>query len=211
MCYRKQPLSVVKFCLWIYVGLTVIGLCSCSSSVAIRYFCLPDFLSTEVTGQSAKADLPNIAIENFRSSQMLRRQEIVLHSANSQQILLPANSLWLALPEELVKEAFFDYLVASKLFRQVLSYPTPYPVRYRIEGMVKQFEIVVDAARWQSKVALQVQLVEQEKNEIIWDTGVIRKSVVSNPNLEDAVEKIGQGLQEIFAQVTVGLQKICSR
>jgi ABC-type uncharacterized transport system auxiliary subunit len=153
----------------------------------------------------------SIGVENFRSAPSLRRQEIILRDGKDLRLTLSANQLWWALPEEMVTESLKNYLAEQKVFQQVFSYPTTHAARYYLEGVLKTLEIETNTQEWKAHAALEVYLVEQEKNEIVWGSGVLDVSLTSSPTMEEAARKMGESVREIWAKVAAQLRKVLAQ
>jgi uncharacterized lipoprotein YmbA len=182
-------------------GLCLLGflVTGCSSSVEIRYYRLEYFPPADIK-QERERLLDNIAVENFRSTSPLRRQEVILYRDQEKQLAISSHNLWWSLPEEMVSEAIKEYLTAQGAFQHVLAYPTSHPVRYCLEGTVKQFEIHTSSEGYRVQVALQMALVDREKNEIIWED-TLDASQASPSNFQAASLSMREALHKIFARL----------
>ena len=77
---------------------------------------------------------------------------------------------------------------------------------YLVRGKLYEFD-EVDNASIQTKVSLQVELVDRKTNRNVWDRVVEREEPVSSKSVTDVVQSLDRNLQHVVSETAAEIDK----
>ncbi|MEX2667440.1 ABC-type transport auxiliary lipoprotein family protein [Candidatus Uabimicrobium amorphum] len=179
--------------MWIVSILLLLG---CSSPVALGHYSLEFFAPSSDNTTSLTQD--SVGIEDFSSVKALDRNEVLLRTGETNQVLFATHSLWWALPKEIVSETFHNYLEAQNVFVHVVHYPTLQKIKYVVQGKVHRFEIRQGVDKWETVLAIQLYLIDAETQKIQWKSGVIESNLTCEADMDSAATSMEENLVRIY-------------
>jgi len=113
---------------------------------------------------------------------------------------------WTAQPGSMVRSSLLRALRASGKYQRVLESSSSADGDYLLRGKLYDFG-EVDNASIQTKVSLQVELVDRKTNRNVWDRVVEREEPVSSKNVTDVVQSLDRNLQHVVSETAAEIDK----
>jgi ABC-type uncharacterized transport system auxiliary subunit len=113
---------------------------------------------------------------------------------------------WTAQPGSMVRSSLLRALRASGKYQRVLESSSSADGDYLLRGKLYEFD-EVDNASIQTKVSLQVELVDRKTNRNVWDRVVEREEPVSSKNVTDVVQSLDRNLQHVVRDTAAEIDK----
>ena len=113
---------------------------------------------------------------------------------------------WTAQPGSMVRSSLLRALRASGKYQRVLESSSSADGDYLVRGKLYEFG-EVDNASIQTKVSLQVELVDRKTNRNVWDRVVAREEPVSSKNVTDVVQSLDRNLQHVVSETAAEIDK----
>ncbi len=105
---------------------------------------------------------------------------------------------WTERPGMMIRELLIQKLRASGRYRQVQESSSAAPGDYLIRGKLNDFSELDDPAM-QTRVSLQLELVDRKTGLVLWDRGYNRDEPVSGRAMDDVVSSLDHNLQQVIA------------
>jgi ABC-type uncharacterized transport system auxiliary subunit len=106
---------------------------------------------------------------------------------------------WTEQPGSMVRNSLMRALRASGKYQRVLDSSSSANGDYLVRGKLYEFG-EVDSASIQTKVSLQVELVDRKTNRNVWDRVVEREEPVSSRSVADVVQSLDRNLQHVVSE-----------
>ena len=113
---------------------------------------------------------------------------------------------WTAQPGSMVRSSLLRALRASGKYQRVLESSSSADGDYLVRGKLYEFG-EVDNASIQTKVSLQVELVDRKTNRSVWDRVVEREEPVSSKSVTDVVQSLDRNLQHVVGEMAAEIDK----
>src|ERR1700681_82231 len=113
---------------------------------------------------------------------------------------------WTAQPGSMVRSSLLRALRASGKYQRVLDSSSSADGDYLVRGKLYEFG-EVDSASIQTKVSLQVELVDRKTNRNVWDRVVEREEPVSSKSVTDVVQSLDRNLQHVVSETAAEIDK----
>ena len=114
---------------------------------------------------------------------------------------------WTERPGSMVRNALVRGLRDSGKYQRVLeSSSTSATGDYLLRGKLYEFG-EVDGASVQTKISLQVELVDRKTNRNVWDRLVEREEPVSSKNVADVVQSLDRHLQRVVSDTAAEIDR----
>jgi ABC-type uncharacterized transport system auxiliary subunit len=113
---------------------------------------------------------------------------------------------WTEQPGSMVRNSLLRALRASGKYRRVLEASSLASGDYLVRGKLYEFG-EVDNASIQTKVSLQVELVDKKTNRNVWDRQVEREEPVSSKNVAEVVQSLDRNLQHVVSETAAEIDK----
>jgi cholesterol transport system auxiliary component len=113
---------------------------------------------------------------------------------------------WTERPGSMVRNSLMRALRASGKYRRVLESGSSANGDYLVRGKLYEFG-EVDSASIQTKVSLQVELVDKKTNRNVWDRLVEREEPVSSKSVTDVVQSLDRNLQHVVSETAAEIDR----
>jgi cholesterol transport system auxiliary component len=113
---------------------------------------------------------------------------------------------WTERPGSMVRNSLMRALRASSKYQRVLESSSSANGDYLVRGKLYEFG-EVDNASIQTKVSLQVELVDRKTNRNVWDRVLEREEPVSNKGVTDVVQSLDRNLQQVVSETAAEIDK----
>jgi ABC-type uncharacterized transport system auxiliary subunit len=113
---------------------------------------------------------------------------------------------WTEQPGSMVRIALLRALRASGKYQRVMESSSSANGDYLVRGKLYEFG-EVDNASIQTKVSLQVELVDRKTNRNVWDRVVEREEPVSSKSVTDVVQSLDRNLQHVVSETAAEIDK----
>jgi ABC-type uncharacterized transport system auxiliary subunit len=113
---------------------------------------------------------------------------------------------WTEQPGSMVRNSLMRALRASGKYQRVLDSSSSANGDYLVRGKLYEFG-EVDSASIQTKVSLQVELVDRKTNRNVWDRVVEREEPVSSMSVADVVQSLDRNLQHVVSETAAEIDK----
>ena len=113
---------------------------------------------------------------------------------------------WTDQPGSMVRNSLMRALRASGKYQRVLESSSSASGDYLVTGKLYEFD-EVDSASIQTKISLQVDLVDRKTNRNVWDRLVDRDEPVSGKSVADVVQSLDRNLQHVVAETAAEIDK----
>src|SRR5216684_2474291 len=114
---------------------------------------------------------------------------------------------WTERPGSMVRNSLLRALRASGKYQRVLESSSSAIGDYLVRGKLYEFG-EVDNASIQTKVSLQVELVDRKTNRSVWDRVVEREEPVSSKSVTDVVQSLDRNLQHVVSETAAEIDKL---
>ena len=105
---------------------------------------------------------------------------------------------WEERPGTMVRNSLVRALRASGRYQHVLDATSAAPGDYLLRGKLNEFG-EVDGPSIQTRVSLQVELVDRKTNRTVWDHVVEREEPVSGKDVPNVVQSLDRNLQHVVS------------
>jgi cholesterol transport system auxiliary component len=116
---------------------------------------------------------------------------------------------WAERPGLMVRDSLERALRASGKYQRVLDAGSSVTGDYLVRGKLSEFG-EVDGPSIQTRISLQVELVDKKANRSVWDSLVEREEPVSDKNVADVVQSLDRNLQGVVNETTAEIDKFLS-
>ena len=113
---------------------------------------------------------------------------------------------WTEQPGSMVRNSLTRALRASGKYQRVLESSSSSNGDYLVRGKLYEFG-EVDGASIQTKVSLQVELVNRKTNSNVWDRTVERAEPVSSKSVTEVVQSLDRNLQHVVSETAAEIGK----
>ena len=113
---------------------------------------------------------------------------------------------WTEQPGSMVRSSLLRALRASGKYQRVLESSSSANGDYLVRGKLYEFG-EVDNTSIQTKLSLQVELVDRKTNRNVWDRVVEREEPVSSKSVADVVQSLDRNLQHVVGETAAEIGK----
>jgi ABC-type uncharacterized transport system auxiliary subunit len=113
---------------------------------------------------------------------------------------------WTERPGSMVRDSLVRALRASGKYQRVLESSSSATADYLVRGQLHEFG-EVDGASVQTKISLQVELVDRKTNLNVWDHVVEREEPVGSKTVADVVQSLDRNLQHVVSDTAAEIDK----
>ena len=117
---------------------------------------------------------------------------------------------WTERPGSIVRMSLLRALRASGKYRRVLESGSLAPGDYVLLGRLYEFG-EVDGDSIQTKISLQVELVDRKTNRNVWDRVAEREEPVTGKTVPDVVQSLDRNLQRVVSETIAEIDKFLAR
>ena len=116
---------------------------------------------------------------------------------------------WTERPGTMVRESLVRALRASGKYQRVLETSSSAPCDYLLRGKLYEFGEVDDKSI-QTKISLQMELVDRKTSRSVWDRHMEREEPVTSKNVADVVQSLDRNLQHVTGDMAAEIDKFLS-
>jgi len=113
---------------------------------------------------------------------------------------------WMEQPGAMVRDSLVRALRSSGKYQRVLESSSSSIGDYLIRGKLHEFS-EVDEPAMQTKISLQLELVDKKNNRSIWDHLFERAEPVSGKSIGEVVESMDRNLQQVVSEATAEIDR----
>jgi cholesterol transport system auxiliary component len=113
---------------------------------------------------------------------------------------------WTERPGSMVRDSLVRALRASGKYQRVLESSSSATADYLVRGKLYEFG-EVDTASVQTKISLQVELVDRKTNRNVWDHVTEREEPVGSKTIADVVQSLDRNLQHVVTETAAEIDK----
>ena len=113
---------------------------------------------------------------------------------------------WVERPGSMVRNSLERALRASGKYQRVLDAGSSATGDYLVRGKLYEFD-EVDGASLQTRISLQVELVDRKTNRSVWDHLFERQEPVSSKTVGDVVQSLDRNLQHVVSDAAAEIDK----
>jgi ABC-type uncharacterized transport system auxiliary subunit len=113
---------------------------------------------------------------------------------------------WTERPGSMVRNSLELALRASGKYQRVLESGSSTNADYLVRGKLNEFG-EVDRASVQTKISLEVELVERKTNRSVWEHLAEREEPVSSKTVADVVQSLDRNLQHVVSETAAEIDK----
>jgi len=117
---------------------------------------------------------------------------------------------WMEQPGTMVRESLVRALRSSGRYQRVLESSSSAIGDYLIRGKLHEFG-EVDNPAIQTKISLQLELVDKKTNWSVWDHLFERAEPASGKSIKDVVESMDRNLQQVVSEAAAEIDKFLGR
>ena len=116
---------------------------------------------------------------------------------------------WTERPGAMARNSLIRSLRASGKYQRVLDSSSSANGDYLVRGKLHEFG-EVDNASIQTRISLQVELVDRKTNRNVWDHVVEREEPVSSKSVTEVVQSLDRNLQHVVSETAAEIDKFLS-
>jgi len=191
--------SMISICLAMAGGMVC---ASCVSSRPVHYYTIQP--ASPVANQG-KADGLILLIGNIATSEALQDSRI-RYRAGSNDAGAYEYHRWTERPGSVVRNSLARALRASGQYQRVLESSSVATGDYLVRGKLHEFG-EVDNPSIQTRISLQVELVDRKTNRNVWDHLAEREEPVSGKTVADVVQSLDRNLQHVVSETAAEIDK----
>jgi len=176
---------------------------SCISTKPVHYYTIEP-ASPPVANQ-AKPDGLILLVGNITASEALQDGRIRYRSGSNESGAYEYHR-WTERPGSIVRDSLVRALRASGRYQRVLEASSVATGDYLLRGKLFEFG-EVDSSSIQTKISLQVDLVDRKTNRTVWDHLTERVEPVSGKTVADVVQSLDRNLQQVVGETAAEMDK----
>jgi len=183
-------------------GLCVVSLLSaaCVGGRPIHYYTI----NHSATTAAARPDGLLLLVGRIATPEALEDGRI-RYRAGSNEVGSYEYHRWTERPGLMVRDLLLQTLRASGKYRQVQEASSAAPGDYLIRGKLFDFS-EVDEPGIQTRVSLQVELVDRKTGRVVWDRDYNRDEAVTGKKMKDVVTSLDHNLQQVISDAASGIE-----
>ncbi len=168
-----------------------------------QYFRL---LASSTPAAAAKPVDGIIEVPPFQAEGVMGERPLLFTKNGGQKLEQRNYAYWTDPPPAMLRDQLIAYLRGAKLASNVVPSELRVDAKYRVEGRIKRLE-QLDGTKNGAVIALDLALIDKESDTIVASGSYEIEKAAGGPNIDDAVEALNLGLNEIFAQFAADLGK----
>ena len=189
----------ISMCLAVAVGLVS---ASCVATRPVHYYTIEP---ASPAANQGKPDGLILLVGDFATPEALQDGRIRYRTGSNGAGAYEYHR-WTEQPGSMVRNSLLRALRASGKYQRVLESSSSANGDYLVRGKLYEFG-EVDGASIQTKVSLQVELVDRKTNRNVWDRVVEREEPVSSKSVTDVVQSLDRNLQHVVSDTAAEIDK----
>lgn len=175
---------------------------SCVATRPVHYYTIEP---ASPPANQGKPDGLILLVGDISTSEALQDDRIRYRSGSNQAGAYEYHR-WVERPGSMVRNVLLHALRASGKYQRVMESSSSANGDYLVHGKLYEFG-EVDNASIQTKVSLQVELVDKKTNRSVWDRRVEREEPVSGKSVTDVVQSLDRNLQRVAGETAAEIDK----
>lgn len=175
---------------------------SCVSTMPVHYYTIDSALPP---AQPGKPDGLVLLVGNIATPEALQDGRI-RYRIGSNEAGAYEYHRWTERPGTIVRNSLVRALRASGQYQRVVEASSSAVGDFLVRGKLLEFG-EVDTASVQTKISLQVELVEKKTNRSVWDHLVERREPVAAKTVSDVVQSLDRNLQQVMTETSAEIDK----
>ena len=196
----------MRFAISLFISITLGAVCTgCISTKPIHFYTI------KPVAPSANESQPDgliLLVANIATPEALQDGRI-RYRIGSNEAGAYEYHRWTERPGSLVRESLVNSLRASGKYQRVLESCSSAVCDYLVRGTLTEFG-EVDGTSVQTRISLQVELVDRKTNRTVWDRRMDRDEPVSGKNVPDVVQSLERNLQQVAGDAAAEIDKFLS-
>lgn len=191
----------LKSCMAVLVVLAATVLVACGSGPRAQFYTLT---YTPTASSSPGSASSQVGVAAPRASHMLRQDRVVYFTADNQLNFYESHR-WADTPPRLVQSQLIRQLNADGLFGNIVPYRAQKGLDYVLRGRLLAMEEVDTATEIKARFSLELELVRQEDDRIVWTGRHGCEQPVATKSVGAVVDTLNGCLQETMTDLTRSL------
>lgn len=175
---------------------------SCVATRPVHYYTIEP---ASPTTKQVRPDGPILLVGNIATPEALQDGRIRYRSGANESGAYEYHR-WTERPGSMVRTSLVRALRASGKYQRVLETSSMATGDYLLLGKLYEFDEVDDESI-QTRISLQVELVNRKTNHNVWDHLVERREPVSGKTVADVVQSLDRNLQQVVSEAAVEIDK----
>jgi ABC-type uncharacterized transport system auxiliary subunit len=186
-------------------GLTAMACLASAGCVATRPVHYYTLGSAEPHVSQGRADGPTILVANIATSESLQDVRIHYRAGVNEEGTYEFHH-WTERPGAMVRDGLMQALRSSGKYQRVLESSSSATGDYLVRGRLHEFD-EVDNAAIQTRISLQLDLIDKKTNRTIWDHLFERDEPASGKSISDVVASMDRNLAQVASQAAAELDR----
>jgi cholesterol transport system auxiliary component len=194
---------MISICLAMAGGLVGAG---CVATRPVHYYTIESTIEpASPPANQGKPDGPILLVGNIATPETLQDGRIRYRTGSNEAGGYEYHR-WTERPGSMVRNSLVHALRASGKYRRVLESSSSAAGDYLVRGKLYEFG-EVDNASIQTRISLQVELVDTKTNRNIWDHLVQRVEPVGSQSVPEVVQSLDRNLQHVVSEAAAEIDK----
>jgi len=186
--------------IWLVAGCLVST--GCISTKPVHYYTIE---TVSPPANQARPDGLILLVGNVTTSETLQDGRIRYRSGSNDSGAYEYHR-WSERPASIVRDSLVRALRASGRYQRVIESSSVATGDYLVRGKLYEFG-EVDSASVQTKISLQVDLVDRKTNRNVWDHLTEREEPVTGKTVGDVVQSLDRNLQQAVGEAAAEIDK----
>jgi ABC-type uncharacterized transport system auxiliary subunit len=174
----------------------------CAVTRPVHYYTLEP---TSAPANPSKPDGATILVGNIATPEALQDGRI-RYRAGANEVGAYEYHRWTEQPGAMVRDSLVRALRSTGKYQRVIESSSSAIGDYLIHGKLYEFG-EVDMPAIQTKISLQLELVDKKTNRNVWDHLFERAEPASGKSIKDVVESMDRNLQQVVSEATAEIDK----
>jgi len=200
----------------LFVLVVILGAAACGKTPATNFYTIPlpaaEPASSPVHGEPVQGEsaAPQVGVDRPRAAHLLRQDRIVYFTSNNELNYYQYHR-WAEPPVFLVQSALIRHLQGAGLFDNVVPYRAQKGLDYVLRGRLLAMEEVDGPGGVTARFGLELELVRQKDNQVVWSGRARREKPVALKTVEAVVAAMGAAANESLDELTGSLRAAAAR
>ena len=192
----------MRFLISMCMGMAGMLLSSCVATRPVRFYTIQP---ASPPANQGKPDVLVLLVGAITTPEALQDGRIRYRSGANESGAYEYDR-WTERPGSIVRISLLRALRASGQYRRVLESSSQAAGDYVLQGRLYEFG-EVDGASIQSKISLQVELIDRKTNRNVWDRMAEREEPVTGKTVPDVVQSLDRNLQRVVSETVAEIDK----
>jgi ABC-type uncharacterized transport system auxiliary subunit len=176
-------------------------LAGCANNRPVHYYTI----SPALAATPAKADGPTILVGIIATPESLQDARI-RYRAGANEVGTYEYHRWTERPGDMMRLSLVRALRSSGQYQRVLESSSSAVGDYLLRGKLYEFA-EVDNPAVQTKISLQLEVVDKKTNRSVWDQVFERVEPANGKNMKEVVESMDRNLKQVVTDAAAGIDR----